>query len=146
MKVETSATRRTKTDEKESADITLDLESHGLIKTSDLEAFSPENDKNKKDKCKQVKSTAQERMISFNYCEDCDNIRPPRATHCRYCGSCVMRADHHCAWIGNCVAFNTHKNFFLFLCYTTMLGYLESSCYMYGWFNGYYGKFPKDIR
>lgn len=90
--------------------------------------------------------TQQEKLTSFKYCDECDNIRPPRATHCRLCGYCVMRADHHCAWMGNCIAYNTHKNFFLFLLYTTMIGYLQSSCYIYGWFNGYYGRFPKDVR
>lgn len=39
----------------------------------------------------------------WSRCPLCRIMRPPRAGHCRTCGSCVQRLDHHCIW---CVAFN----------------------------------------
>ena len=30
------------------------------------------------------------------YCYRCQRYRPPRAHHCRRCGTCVFRMDHHC--------------------------------------------------
>lgn len=31
-------------------------------------------------------------------CAVCKVVRPPRAGHCRICGTCVQRLDHHCIW------------------------------------------------
>lgn len=33
-----------------------------------------------------------------NWCSVCRVVRPPRAGHCRICGTCVLRLDHHCVW------------------------------------------------
>ncbi|XP_051949242.1 palmitoyltransferase ZDHHC23-A isoform X2 [Xyrauchen texanus] len=30
------------------------------------------------------------------WCPVCRLVRPPRAGHCRICGTCVLRMDHHC--------------------------------------------------
>lgn len=32
------------------------------------------------------------------WCPVCRLVRPPRAGHCRICGTCVLRMDHHCVW------------------------------------------------
>lgn len=34
----------------------------------------------------------------WSLCPVCKIMRPPRAGHCRTCGSCVLRLDHHCIW------------------------------------------------
>ena len=54
-------------------------------------------------------------MKKIKYCETCILYRPPKASHCRYCDSCVMKFDHHCFWIGNCVGKSNYHNFFYFL-------------------------------
>ena len=54
-------------------------------------------------------------MKKMKFCETCLVYRPPKASHCRYCDSCVMKFDHHCFWIGNCVGKNNYHDFFLFL-------------------------------
>ncbi|ESK93297.1 vacuole protein [Moniliophthora roreri MCA 2997] len=48
------------------------------------------------------------------YCSKCLFIKPPRAHHCRACGTCVLRYDHHCPWIGGCVGQRNHKYFMNF--------------------------------
>ena len=35
---------------------------------------------------------------NWSMCPVCKIMRPPRAGHCRTCGSCVQRLDHHCIW------------------------------------------------
>lgn len=34
----------------------------------------------------------------WSMCHVCKVMRPPRAGHCKTCGSCVQRLDHHCVW------------------------------------------------
>lgn len=55
--------------------------------------------------------TAKDTLTAkWSTCPVCKIIRPPRAGHCRTCGSCVQRLDHHCIWW---VRFNIHINFSL---------------------------------
>lgn len=43
--------------------------------------------------------TAKETLTTkWSKCALCEIMRPPRAGHCRTCGSCVQRLDHHCIW------------------------------------------------
>ncbi|EKM52384.1 uncharacterized protein PHACADRAFT_260719 [Phanerochaete carnosa HHB-10118-sp] len=49
------------------------------------------------------------------YCFKDGFIKPPRAHHCRACGTCVLKYDHHCPWIGQCVGARNHKFFVNFL-------------------------------
>lgn len=39
-----------------------------------------------------------------NWCPFCKLVQPPRAGHCRICGTCVLRLDHHCVW---CISFTS---------------------------------------
>lgn len=55
------------------------------------------------------------------YCYRCRRIKPPRAHHCRHCGTCVLKMDHHCPWVGGCVGAGNHKFFFNFLQWVTLL-------------------------
>uniref|UniRef100_A0A3Q3BI78 Palmitoyltransferase n=1 Tax=Kryptolebias marmoratus TaxID=37003 RepID=A0A3Q3BI78_KRYMA len=48
-------------------------------------------------------------------CPVCRIRRPPRAGHCRTCGSCVQRLDHHCV-INSCVGQANHRSFLQTLC------------------------------
>ncbi|KAH9523710.1 Palmitoyltransferase zdhhc21 [Bulinus truncatus] len=66
--------------------------------------------------------TGTENDVSdWNRCKVCNQMRPPRAHHCRRCGHCVMRMDHHCPWINNCVGENNHFAFVLLLFYAFLL-------------------------
>lgn len=51
----------------------------------------------------------------WSRCPLCKIMRPPRAGHCRTCGSCVQRLDHHCIWINSCVGQGNHRSFLLTL-------------------------------
>ena len=37
------------------------------------------------------------------FCEKCNEMKPPRAHHCSACNRCVLRMDHHCPWVDGCV-------------------------------------------
>uniref|UniRef100_A0A3Q2PM91 Palmitoyltransferase n=1 Tax=Fundulus heteroclitus TaxID=8078 RepID=A0A3Q2PM91_FUNHE len=52
----------------------------------------------------------------WTLCPVCKIMRPPRAGHCRTCGSCVQRLDHHCVWINSCVGQANHRSFLQTLC------------------------------
>lgn len=51
-----------------------------------------------------IQATAAEQTSKYppttkwSLCPVCKVMRPPRAGHCRTCGSCVQRLDHHCVW------------------------------------------------
>nr|XP_040039076.1 palmitoyltransferase ZDHHC23-A-like isoform X1 [Gasterosteus aculeatus aculeatus]XP_040039077.1 palmitoyltransferase ZDHHC23-A-like isoform X1 [Gasterosteus aculeatus aculeatus]XP_040039078.1 palmitoyltransferase ZDHHC23-A-like isoform X1 [Gasterosteus aculeatus aculeatus] len=62
-------------------------------------------------------SSAEEALAAkWSTCPVCKITRPPRAGHCRTCGSCVQRLDHHCIWINSCVGQANHRSFLLTLC------------------------------
>ncbi|KAM4619989.1 palmitoyltransferase ZDHHC23-A-like [Polymixia lowei] len=62
--------------------------------------------------------------VKGSRCPLCKVTRPPRAGHCRICGSCVQRLDHHCIWINSCVGQANHRSFLL-----TLLVFLLTSLY-----------------
>lgn len=59
-------------------------------------------------------------FLEYQYCERCQNVKPPRSHHCSICNECVMRMDHHCPWVGNCVGLLNHKAFCLLLIYVSL--------------------------
>jgi len=54
--------------------------------------------------------------LGYNWCHTCEIIRPPRASHCRFCDQCVLRFDHHCILLNNCIAQRNYVFFVGFLC------------------------------
>ena len=55
--------------------------------------------------------------ISFyraRYCSTCKIMRPPQASHCKYCDNCVKKFDHHCFFVGNCIGLRNQRNFTMF--------------------------------
>ena len=64
-------------------------------------------------------------MKKIKFCETCVVYRPPKASHCRYCDSCVTKFDHHCFWIGNCVGKNNYHDFFIFLSSVIMFDFCK---------------------
>ncbi|KAG6420324.1 hypothetical protein SASPL_116848 [Salvia splendens] len=49
------------------------------------------------------------------FCNRCQNGKPPRCHHCSVCERCVLKMDHHCIWVVNCVGARNYKFFLLFL-------------------------------
>ncbi|XP_074466606.1 palmitoyltransferase ZDHHC23-A isoform X2 [Sebastes fasciatus] len=47
-------------------------------------------------------TTKEALTAKWNSCPVCKITRPPRAGHCRTCGSCVQRLDHHCVCLVLC--------------------------------------------
>ncbi|KAM9333324.1 palmitoyltransferase ZDHHC23-A [Pholidichthys leucotaenia] len=60
-------------------------------------------------------TTKEAPRAKWSRCPVCKIMRPPRAGHCRTCGSCVQRLDHHCIWINSCVGQANHRSFVLTL-------------------------------
>lgn len=54
-------------------------------------------------------------LPEYRYCFKDGIVKPPRAHHCRACGTCILKYDHHCPWIGQCVGARNHKFFVNFL-------------------------------
>jgi len=50
-------------------------------------------------------------------CETCKVHRPPRSTHCKRLGKCVLRFDHYCPYTSNAIGFYNHKFFILLVTY-----------------------------
>uniref|UniRef100_A0A672ZQM8 Palmitoyltransferase n=1 Tax=Sphaeramia orbicularis TaxID=375764 RepID=A0A672ZQM8_9TELE len=69
-------------------------------------------------------TTKDSLKAKWSRCSVCKIIRPPRAGHCRTCGSCVQRLDHHCIWINSCVGQANHRSFLL-----TLFVFLLTSLY-----------------
>uniref|UniRef100_A0A4W6CT51 Palmitoyltransferase n=1 Tax=Lates calcarifer TaxID=8187 RepID=A0A4W6CT51_LATCA len=62
-----------------------------------------------------VETTKEALTAKWSKCPVCKIMRPPRAGHCRTCGSCIQRLDHHCIWINSCVGQANHRSFLLTL-------------------------------
>ena len=52
--------------------------------------------------------------LAYKTCKVCgpDQLKPPRARHCKFCDRCCLKLDHHCYWIGNCIGLYNTKFFF----------------------------------
>lgn len=38
-------------------------------------------------------------------------MRPPLASHCKFCNHCVKKFDHHCSYVNNCIGERNKYNF-----------------------------------
>jgi len=52
---------------------------------------------------------------SLLLCFRCDQIRVPRAKHCRGCDRCIAVFDHYCWWLNRCVGKGNHRGFLALL-------------------------------
>ncbi|KAM9348260.1 palmitoyltransferase ZDHHC23-A-like isoform 2-T2 [Symphorus nematophorus] len=50
----------------------------------------------------ELQATKEVLTAKWSRCPVCKVMRPPRAGHCRTCGSCVLRLDHHCICTALC--------------------------------------------
>ncbi|XP_070699604.1 palmitoyltransferase ZDHHC23-A isoform X2 [Pempheris klunzingeri] len=96
----------------------------GFVITSQEEAHSHDQQANKdsthlngsvQSSASSSGSTKEALASKWSECPVCKIMRPPRAGHCRTCGSCVQRLDHHCIWINSCVGQANHRCFLLTL-------------------------------
>ena len=65
-------------------------------------------------------------LSEFRFCDKCQEVKPPRAHHCKVCNQCVLRMDHHCPFVNNCIGYSNHKLFWNFLMYAS-LGCIHSA-------------------
>ena len=68
------------------------------------------------------------KIFTERKCPTCGIIRPPSASHCRYCNNCIFNLDHHCFYISNCVGQRNHKYFYLFLFFGTITAIYLTIC------------------
>ncbi|XP_054873200.1 palmitoyltransferase ZDHHC23-A-like isoform X2 [Amphiprion ocellaris] len=84
----------------------------GFVSASLQEAHSRSQETEKKDSehlngsvqsaASSSESKPQTLTAKWSRCPVCKIMRPPRAGHCRTCGSCVQRLDHHCICLVLC--------------------------------------------
>jgi len=68
-------------------------------------------------------------LYAPNFCELCQQWKPPRSHHCSFCGRCVLRMDHHCPFTGNCIGMRNHGHFVLMYIFAFIgLGYSLVMC------------------
>ncbi|KAH8372049.1 hypothetical protein KR093_009810 [Drosophila rubida] len=70
----------------------------------------------------------------WKFCNQCNQLAPPRSWHCKLCGVCILRRDHHCMFSGYCVGHQNHRYFICFLFHLTLAA-LHSTVYysIYMW-------------
>lgn len=73
--------------------------------------------------------------LGYRWCTTCHIVRPPRASHCNDCNSCVLRYDHHCPFVNNCIGQRNYMFFLGFLASTLALG----SMMLFGTWVWYWG-------
>ena len=66
------------------------------------------------------------KIFTKRLCVTCKILKPPSASHCKFCDNCVKVFDHHCFFVSNCIGERNHKYFFLFLFNGSIGGILVS--------------------
>lgn len=64
--------------------------------------------------------TIRDGLVRVKYCDICQLVRPPRASHCRLCNSCIDGIDHHCSFLNICIGRRNYPSFLVFCLVTTV--------------------------
>lgn len=82
---------------------------------------------------------------SWSFCEDCQQIQPPRCHHCPLCHRCILKRDHHCFFISTCVGQDNQANFAVY-CFHASVGLLLSFAVLSHYLSAsYYEVFSLDF-
>ena len=57
----------------------------------------------------------------IRFCRTCNQFKPDRSHHCKYCGTCYLKMDHHCIWFDNCITISNYKYFICCILYSFIL-------------------------
>src|SRR3989338_1378822 len=71
--------------------------------------------------------TVHDVRLKQAFCSTCMIYRPPRASHCSMCNSCVDEFDHHCPLVGNCIGRRNYRYYFLFILSAHILSVILTS-------------------
>jgi palmitoyltransferase ZDHHC9/14/18 len=65
--------------------------------------------------------TPHRTRVEVKWCYSCNNYRPYRGVHCRYCDACVTRRDHHCPWTGTCIGARNYRSYFALVWFLSIM-------------------------
>jgi len=85
----------------------------------DLRCQDIDNDLKERTKCmgEHFSATPFNDEKLWHICATCEIFVPPKAWHCNYCDTCILRRDHHCVFTMGCVGEENHCNFLGLLFY-----------------------------
>jgi len=71
-----------------------------------------------------VKHSPTEFNDIYPFCNTCNVVRPPRSSHCKEIGKCVLRYDHYCPYTSNAIGLLNHKYFILLVFYGSIATFM----------------------
>ncbi|CAL6111826.1 Palmitoyltransferase [Hexamita inflata] len=83
---------------------------------------------NQQNQTKKKAENEEDNDQTTTFCTYCNQIKPPRAHHCKTCNKCVERYDHHCPFVANCIGQDNYKYFFKFCIYASASSAISLIC------------------